>query len=351
MIGKNQVRAIADVQPPVHVNPGLAERGNFRHQRSRVHHRTRSDHHVLVWPKNPARNQLQHIAVFPDNDRVARIVAPSDACDVVKRSRKVVHHLDLAFIAPLCAHHNERFHPGPFLDHTSAAKRSLHHYCFGKHRWTAGSYRKLAPPSTQASRASSRRAASRRLFQILLNPLQFLLNIQVKRSWGMYDKHSSGYTFAVAPKRINTICKVPHSGTLYYLLGKHKTLRSETRAPDDSSIGNRAVTLGRTNFDCVAVTQMPTNGSYLKAVLVVAKRSHIKQLATIAECDVEFDLIIHRRLPLTYLHTRPATSIGQLFRHTESNSPDDRLPCRWPASAHSKWLSPQNESLASAGLC
>src|SRR6202035_3611151 len=142
---------------------------------------------------------------------------------------------------------------------------------------------------TTRSRASSRGAASCRSLQILLNPLQLLLNIQIKFPGDMYDKHSSGYTFPVASQRFNLFGKIPHSRTLHKFLRKHKTLRSETRAPDDSSIGDRAVTPGRAYFDCVAVTQMPPDGSYLKAVLILAKRSHTKQLATIGECDVEFD--------------------------------------------------------------
>src|SRR5258708_5225226 len=39
----------------------------------------------------------------------------------------------------------------PHPNHTSTTSSSHHPYCFGKHQETAGSYRKLAPRSTQAS--------------------------------------------------------------------------------------------------------------------------------------------------------------------------------------------------------
>jgi len=53
VIRKNQVRAIADVQPPFTVNTGLRKRRNFRHQRRRIHHRARSNHGLLLRPKIP----------------------------------------------------------------------------------------------------------------------------------------------------------------------------------------------------------------------------------------------------------------------------------------------------------
>src|SRR5256885_12066522 len=56
---------------------------------------------TLFRSKNAARNQLQHIAVLADDDRVPRVVAARDTRDVVKRSCKVVDHLAFAFVAPL----------------------------------------------------------------------------------------------------------------------------------------------------------------------------------------------------------------------------------------------------------
>ena len=132
------MRAIANMQASLHVYPGLGECRNFRHQRRRIHHRARSDHRLPLRPKNTARNQLQHIAVLADDDRVPRVVAARDTRDVVKRSCKVVDHLAFAFVAPLRAHHHHRFHAILLLDHTSAVQLSLRLYCFGKHQETAG---------------------------------------------------------------------------------------------------------------------------------------------------------------------------------------------------------------------
>ena len=48
---------------------------------------------------------------------------------------------------------------------------------------------------------------------------------------------------------------------------------------------------------------MATDGSYFKAKLIVAERSHIKQLAAIGERDVEPDLIAYRSALFKYLCT------------------------------------------------
>src|SRR5712664_248096 len=151
VIRKNQVRAVADVQPPLHLNARFRKRLDFRHQRRRIHHHARSDHRLLLRPQNPARNQLQYITVLPDDDRVPRVVPARHARNVIKRPRKVVHHLAFALVAPLRPHHHHRFHSDSLLNHTSAPQSLLCLYYFGKHQETAGSNRKLAPPPTQAS--------------------------------------------------------------------------------------------------------------------------------------------------------------------------------------------------------
>ena len=141
VIRKNQVCAIADVQAPLYVYPGLGEGRHLRYQCCRIHDRAGSDHRLLLRPKYAARNQLQHVTVFPDDDRVPRVVAARNACNVVKRSRKIVHHLAFAFIAPLRAHHDDRFHAGfllkvgqAFLPVSALSSATLprrnHHFAF-----------------------------------------------------------------------------------------------------------------------------------------------------------------------------------------------------------------------------
>src|SRR6266404_3744746 len=151
VIRKNQVRAVADVQPPLHLNARFRKRLDFRHQRRRIHHHACPDHRLLLRPQNPARNQLQHITVLPNDDRVPRVVPARHARDVIERSRKVVHHLAFALVAPLRPHHHHRFHSDSLLNHTSALQSLLRFYYFGKRQETAGTNRKLAPPPTQAS--------------------------------------------------------------------------------------------------------------------------------------------------------------------------------------------------------
>src|SRR5580704_10841140 len=96
---------------------------------------------------------------------MSRIVPARNSRNKIKRPRKVVHHLALTFIAPLRAHHDDRFHSVNLLSrtgtpacslfllpgHTSSSQRSLHLYCGGILRERTGSNRKLAPPSTQAA--------------------------------------------------------------------------------------------------------------------------------------------------------------------------------------------------------
>src|SRR5690242_2665632 len=107
VIGKNQVGAVADVEPSADIYAGFRKRFNLRHQRPRIHHHTRADHRVLLWPQNSARDELQHETVFPDDDGVPRVVASSDARDEVKRAGEIVDDFALAFITPLRADHHD----------------------------------------------------------------------------------------------------------------------------------------------------------------------------------------------------------------------------------------------------
>src|SRR5271170_3031209 len=110
MIGKDQVCAVADVQPPFHVDSCLSEGFNFRHQRRRVNDNPSADDGVLLWSQDAARDELKDVAIFADDNRVPGIMATSNAYDVIKRPGKIVDNLALALVAPLRAHHHDRFH-------------------------------------------------------------------------------------------------------------------------------------------------------------------------------------------------------------------------------------------------
>ena len=51
-------------------------------------------------------------------------MAAGNARDVIKRTRKVVHHLAFALIAPLRAHHHDGFHSSSFSSHAPAHQGS-----------------------------------------------------------------------------------------------------------------------------------------------------------------------------------------------------------------------------------
>src|SRR5579864_7584830 len=124
MIGKNQMRAIAYVQPAFHVNPGFRKRLNLRHQRRWIDHAAHSNDGMLFWTEDSTRNQLQNVLVFSNDDGVACVVAASDTRDVIERSSEVVDDLSFALIPPLRAHHHDRFHSWPFSSQTSVHQGS-----------------------------------------------------------------------------------------------------------------------------------------------------------------------------------------------------------------------------------
>src|ERR1700740_3043864 len=98
------------MQPAAHVDAGRAEAIEFSHQRRGVDDHARADHGVLSRTQDAAGNQLQDKAITIENDGMARVVAAGATRDVVKGSRHVIDDFAFAFIAPLRAHHDNRFH-------------------------------------------------------------------------------------------------------------------------------------------------------------------------------------------------------------------------------------------------
>src|SRR5919108_1158095 len=117
VIGKNQVCAVADVQPPVYIYARFRKCFNLRHQRAGIHYHAGANDCVLLWPQNTAWNELQNETVFSDDNRVPGVVAPSNARDVVERAGEIVDDFALAFITPLRAHHDDGLHSIPFSSH------------------------------------------------------------------------------------------------------------------------------------------------------------------------------------------------------------------------------------------
>src|SRR5262249_24458398 len=71
---------------------------------------------MLFWPQNTTWNQLKNVLFFADDDGAPGVVAACNSRNVIKRSGEIVYDLAFAFISPLRAHHDHRFH----------AKASLH---------------------------------------------------------------------------------------------------------------------------------------------------------------------------------------------------------------------------------
>ncbi len=122
MIRKNQVGAIADVQASRNADVGFFEHFDFGDERRGVDNHAGADDDVLLGPQDPTGDELENVAVLADDDRVPGIVASGDARDVIKRSRQIIDNLALAFISPLRANHNDRFHSEILLDRLAGTR-------------------------------------------------------------------------------------------------------------------------------------------------------------------------------------------------------------------------------------
>src|SRR5205814_5458116 len=70
-----------------------------------------ADDRVLLWPQNAARDELQDVLIFANDDSVAGVVAACNPDDVVKRPGKIIDNFAFALVTPLRADHHHRFHP------------------------------------------------------------------------------------------------------------------------------------------------------------------------------------------------------------------------------------------------
>src|SRR5262249_3903171 len=117
VIRKNQVRTVADVEPPAYIDARFRKSFNPRDQRRGIHHHAGANHRVLLRPQNSAGNELQDIALFANDDRVSGIVPAGDARDVIKRTGQIIANLTFALISPFRANHYDRLHSLAFSSH------------------------------------------------------------------------------------------------------------------------------------------------------------------------------------------------------------------------------------------
>ena len=66
---------------------------------------------MLLGTENAAWNELENVFFLADDDSVACIVAASDTDNIIKRAGKIIDNLAFAFVTPLRANDDDRFHP------------------------------------------------------------------------------------------------------------------------------------------------------------------------------------------------------------------------------------------------
>ena len=112
MVGKNQVRAIAQEQPPANFDAGFFQIFELAKQSHRIDHRAGADYGLLFRPQDAAGNELQDVAMIIEDDRVPGIVPAGIARGVIERRGHVVDDLALPFVAPLRAYDRNCFSAG-----------------------------------------------------------------------------------------------------------------------------------------------------------------------------------------------------------------------------------------------
>ena len=95
---------------PVDVDATFGEGFDFGDERGGIDDYASADDGVLLGAQNAARDELENVTVFADDDGVTGVVAAGDAHDVVERACEIVDNFAFAFVAPLRADHDDRFH-------------------------------------------------------------------------------------------------------------------------------------------------------------------------------------------------------------------------------------------------
>src|SRR6266404_5950333 len=106
VVGKNDVRAVADKQIAIYSDPSFAQRGHFLQKRNWIEHHSVSNYATTALAQHPTGHQLQDKSLAINDDRVAGIVASG----VTRHDGEVlgehVNNLALALVAPLSADHD-----------------------------------------------------------------------------------------------------------------------------------------------------------------------------------------------------------------------------------------------------
>src|SRR5260370_31656960 len=113
------------MQAALNVDASFGERFDFGDEGCGIDYDASTDDCLLLGAQDAAGDELQNEAVFADDYGVPGVVSAGDARDIVKSAGEIIDDLAFAFVAPLRAHHHDRFHAVPSLAHICHPHTSL----------------------------------------------------------------------------------------------------------------------------------------------------------------------------------------------------------------------------------
>jgi hypothetical protein len=112
VIRENEMSAIRDVEAALYVDATLGEGFNFGDEGGGIDDNAGANDGVPLRAENAAGDELENETIFANDDGVTGVVAASNSNDVIEGACEIVDYFAFAFIAPLRAHHDDRFHSG-----------------------------------------------------------------------------------------------------------------------------------------------------------------------------------------------------------------------------------------------
>jgi hypothetical protein len=125
MIGKNDVRAVADMKPSRQVHPHAFECLDLLEQSRRVNHHAVADHAIGPRPTNPRRYQRQLVRHAVNHDGVPGIGPALVPHHHIVLIAKQIDDLPLRLVTPLQTNHTRRTHSTLSLPYSSRQSWSL----------------------------------------------------------------------------------------------------------------------------------------------------------------------------------------------------------------------------------
>ena len=101
VVGKNDVRAIADEEIAVHLDAGRAQGIDFLHEGERIEHDAITDDAAAAFAQHAARNELENKLLALDGNRMSGIVTAGITRNHLEALGQNVNDFAFAFVAPL----------------------------------------------------------------------------------------------------------------------------------------------------------------------------------------------------------------------------------------------------------